>query len=71
LADVGPIDLGIDRLITQLLTLREQLEREGERIRCKIVEYAFLSLSSMQSTTIFSEALTQLKDITDLSAHQN
>src|SRR5437762_1337266 len=59
----------IDRLIIELQALRERLEDEGARVHCKIVEYAYVSLSSMQSTEIFSEALVRLKDTT--AYHQN
>jgi hypothetical protein len=48
----------IDRLIIELKMLREQLEREGERIAREIVGYASLSQTAMQSTKIIAESLT-------------
>jgi hypothetical protein len=51
----------IDRLITELHTLRELLQSEGARVQREIAEYAHLSNSAMQSTKIIAESLAQWK----------
>jgi hypothetical protein len=51
----------IDRLITELQSLRERLESEGKRVQRELVEYACLSQTSMQSTKVISESLAQIK----------
>jgi hypothetical protein len=50
----------IDRLITELQTLREMLSAEGARVQREIEKYATLSHSAMQSTKIIVESLSQL-----------
>src|SRR5207249_8770462 len=45
----------IDRLISELQTLRDMLHEEGARVQREITEYAHLSQSAMQSTKIRSE----------------
>jgi hypothetical protein len=51
----------IDRLITELQTLRELLQSEGVRVQREIIEYANLSQSAMQSTKIIAESLGSWK----------
>ena len=51
----------IDRLISELQTLRELLHAEGARVQREITEYAQLSQSAMQSTKIIAESLCQWK----------
>src|SRR4051794_12932511 len=51
----------IDRLITELQTLRDLLHQEGTRVQREIAEYAQLSQSAMQSTKIFGDSLVQWK----------
>jgi hypothetical protein len=51
----------IDRLITELHTLREHLQSEGTRVQREIAEYAHLSQSAMQSTKIIAESLSHWK----------
>jgi hypothetical protein len=51
----------IDRLISELHTLREHLQNEGARVQREIAEYAQLSQSAMQSTKIIAESLAQWK----------
>lgn len=51
----------VDRLITELQTLREMLQREGARVQREITEYAHLSQSAMQSTKIIAESLAHWK----------
>ena len=53
----------IDRLITELQTLRELLQSEGARVQREIAEYAHLSQSAMQSTKIIAESLAQWKNV--------
>jgi hypothetical protein len=51
----------IDKLITELQTLRDTLQSEAARVQGEIVEYANLSQSALHSTKIIAESLTQLK----------
>jgi hypothetical protein len=51
----------IDRLISELQTLRELLNSQGARVQREIAEYAQLSQSAMQSTKIFGDSLSQWK----------
>ena len=51
----------IDRLTSELQTLREMLQNEGARVQREITEYAHLSQSAMQSTKIISESLAKWK----------
>ena len=55
----------IDRLITELQTLRDMLQTEGARVQREIVEYATLSQAAMQSTKIIAESLTHWKKVPD------
>jgi hypothetical protein len=52
----------IDRLITELHTLREHLQSEGARVQREITEYAHLSQSAAQSTKIIAESLSHWKN---------
>ena len=51
----------IDRLISQLQTLRDILQEQGARVQRNLAEYAHLSQSAMQSTKIIAESLAQWK----------
>jgi hypothetical protein len=51
----------IDRLMTELRTLRELLQSEGARVQREITEYAHLSQSAMQSTKVITESLAKWK----------
>ncbi len=51
----------VDRLIGELHAIRQLLHNEGARVQSEIVEYANLSQSAMQSTSIISESLTKWK----------
>jgi hypothetical protein len=51
----------IDRLISELQTLRELLQAEGARVQREITEYAHLSQSAMQSTKIITDSLAKWK----------
>jgi hypothetical protein len=55
----------IDRLISDLQTLRNRLHEEGERVQREIVEYATLSQAAMQSTKIIAESLSHWKRVPD------
>ena len=55
----------IDRLISELQSLREMLSTEGARVQREIVEYATLSQSAMQSTKIIAESLAHWKTAAD------
>jgi hypothetical protein len=55
----------IDKLISELQTLREMLHSEGARVQREIVEYATLSQAAMQSTKIIAESLTHWKKVPD------
>jgi hypothetical protein len=58
----------IDRLITELQTLRDMLQEEGARVQREITEYAHLSQSAMQSTKIIAESLGKWKGGADWAA---
>jgi hypothetical protein len=60
----------IDRLITELQTLRNLLNTEGARVQREITEYAHLSHSAMQSTRIIAESLASWKHGTDAHSAQ-
>jgi len=51
----------IDRLMSELHTLRDLLQSEGARVQREITEYAHLSQSAMQSTKIINESLAKWK----------
>ena len=51
----------IDKLISELQTLRDMLHEEGARVQREITEYAHLSQSAMQSTKIIAESLGKWK----------
>ena len=55
----------IDRLISELQSLRELLQSEGTRVQREIAEYAHLSQSAMESTKIIAESLAQWKNVGD------
>jgi hypothetical protein len=58
----------IDRLISDLMILRDRLHDEGERVRREIVEYASLSQVAMQSTNAIAESLSHWKRAPDASS---
>jgi hypothetical protein len=49
----------IDRVISQLESMRESLRSEGERVQHEIANYAELSHSAMSSMKIIGECLTR------------
>jgi hypothetical protein len=48
----------IEKLITELQTLRDTLQSEAARVQREIVEYATLAQGALQSTKIIAETLT-------------
>ena len=61
LRQVSKTSMGeIDRLISELQTLRRKLQTDGERIQRDIAEYAELSQQVMQLTTIISDSVEKL-----------
>jgi hypothetical protein len=55
----------IDKLITELQTLRDTLHSEAARVQREIVQYSTLTQAALQSTKIIAESLTQLKKAPD------
>jgi cell division septum initiation protein DivIVA len=51
----------IDRLTSELHTLRELLQSERSRVQREITQYAHLNQSAMQSTKIISESVANCK----------
>ena len=51
----------IDRLMSELHTLRDMLQSEGARVQREITEYAHLSQSAMQSIKIINDSLSNWK----------
>ncbi len=61
LAQLSRTSLGeIDSLISELQTLRRNLQTDGDRIERDIASYAELSQQVMQLTTIISDSVKQL-----------
>jgi hypothetical protein len=58
----------IDRLTSELRSLRELLQGEGARVQREITGYARLSQSAMQSTKVISEKLADWRS-KDARAH--
>src|SRR5262245_23811494 len=58
----------IDRLVDELKMLRDQLLQESERVRRKIVEYASLSQTALQSTKTMAENLSHWRKAPDAPA---
>jgi cation transport regulator ChaC len=56
----------IEKLITELQTLRDTLQSEAARAQREIVEYATLTQGALQSTKIIAESLTNLKKVADV-----
>jgi hypothetical protein len=55
----------IDRLISDLKSLRDRLHDEGERVQREIVEYASLSQVAMQSTKVITDSLNHWRKVPD------
>src|SRR5262245_61543363 len=55
----------IDKLITELQTLRHMLHSKGAQVQREIVQYSTLTTAALHSTKIIAESLTQLKKAPD------
>ena len=55
----------IDKLITELQTLRHMLHSTGAEVQREIVQYSTLTTAALHSTKIIAESLTQLKRAPD------
>src|SRR5215475_15574883 len=55
----------IDKLITELQTLRHTLHSKGAQVQREIVQYSTLTTAALHSTKIIAETLTQLKKAPD------
>ena len=55
----------IDKLITEMQTLRDSLHSEATRVQGEVFQYATLTQAALQSTKIIAESLTQLKKAPD------
>ena len=55
----------IDRLVSELQSIRDLLETEGERVQRELADYAHLSQSSLQSTKIIAESLAHWKNVAE------
>jgi hypothetical protein len=55
----------IDKLITELQTLRHILHSKGAQVQREIVQYSSLTTAALHSTKIIAESLTQLKKAPD------
>ena len=55
----------IDKLITELQTLRHTLHSKGAQVQREIVQYSTLTTAALHSTKIIAESLTQLKKAPD------
>ena len=51
----------IDRLITELQTIRSLLQSEGDRVRREITGYAGLSQSAVATMKVINDTLSQLR----------
>src|SRR5262245_59741748 len=55
----------IDKLVTELQTLRHMLHSKGAQVQREIAQYSTLTTAALHSTTIIAESLTQLKKAPD------
>jgi hypothetical protein len=55
----------IDKLITELQTLRHMLHSKAAQVQREIVQYSTLTTATLHSTKIIAESLTQLKKAPD------
>jgi len=61
----GASVLEIEKLISELQTLRDFLRTEGERVQREIVGYVHLSDAAMKSTKIIADSVAQWKGAVD------
>jgi hypothetical protein len=57
----GTSVLEIEKLITELQTLRDYLQAEAQRVQRELNEYAQMSQAASKSTKIIAESLSQWK----------
>jgi len=57
----GTSVLEIEKLISELQTLRDYLQTEGKRVQREISEYAHMSQAATKSTKIIAESLAHWK----------
>ena len=60
----------IERVMTELASVRDMLRNEGERVQREISGYASLSQATMSSMKIIGDSLTQWKSQSPLAAHR-
>jgi cation transport regulator ChaC len=60
----------IEKLITELQTLRDMLHSEAARVQREIVEYATLTQGALQSTKIIAESLKKVSGARPKTADQ-
>ncbi|HZD91239.1 MAG TPA: hypothetical protein VE224_14145, partial [Pseudolabrys sp.] len=60
----------IDRVISELQSVREMLRSEGERVSREIASYASLSHTAMTAMKVIGESLTQWKSAPDTGTPQ-
>ena len=61
----GTSILEIEKLISELQTLRDYLQHEGLRVQREIAEYAQMSQAATKSTKIIADSLAQWKQTTE------
>ena len=59
----------IDKVITELQTLRDKLNSEAERVQREIVQYSNLTQAALQSTKTITESLGQWRKAPDDGRH--
>jgi hypothetical protein len=55
----------IDRLVSELTSIRQVLESEAQRVQHELTEYAHLTQASIQSSKSIAESVAQWKSVTD------
>lgn len=58
----------IDKLIAELQTLGDTLDKERARVQHEIVQYSSLTRGALKSTKVIAESLTQFKKAPDAPA---
>ena len=60
----------IDRVILELQTLRDFLQREGDRVQNEVAAYARLSQSALASTKVIADGMAQWKPVSRSARHE-
>ena len=55
----------IERLISDLQSLRDHLQSEAQRVQREVLQYAQMSQAASRSTKMMAESLAQLKETAD------